>query len=163
MGNKLQRFLKNEIITGVVAYLKKQTQFTETSMTNVSGKKFTHTITGQAIGSTINYAVKFAYAGGLSVTNYFSYVVGDSCGILGVEEFSKTKEALYPNPVEAVLSLKLSEEKHTITLYDFSGKKLVEKSVGKISELEMSNYPSGNYMIKIENAKGTRSHKIIKN
>jgi beta-glucanase (GH16 family) len=147
--------------TGVVAYLWKQTPFTETAMTNISGKKFSHTITGQTIGSTINYAVKFAYAGGLVITKYYSYVVGDAC-TLGVEDFSKTKELFYPNPVENILNLKLSENKNTVTLFDFSGKKLLEKSVGTTSELEMRAYPSGNYMIKIENAKGTSSHKIQK-
>jgi hypothetical protein len=31
--------------------------------------------------ATISYACKFAYAGGLSVTKYFSYVVGHNCGV----------------------------------------------------------------------------------
>jgi len=146
---------------GVVAYLWKQTPFTETPMTNISGNKFSNTITGQTIGSTINYAVKFAYAGGLSVTKYYSYVVGDAC-TLGVEDFLTTKESFYPNPVENVLHLKLSENKNTITLYDFSGKKLIEKSVGITSELDFSSYTAGNYLIKIENSKGTITHKIVK-
>jgi len=146
---------------GVVAYLWKQTPFTETPMTNISGNKFSNTITGQTIGSTVNYAVKFAYAGGLSVTKYYSYVVGDAC-TLGVEDFLTTKESFYPNPVENVLHLKLSENKNTITLYDFSGKKLIEKSVGITSELDFSSYTAGNYLIKIENSKGTITHKIVK-
>ncbi len=147
--------------TGVVAYLWKQTPFTETAMTNTSGKIFTQTLTGQTLGSTINYAVKFAYAGGMSVTKYYSYVVGDAC-TLGLEDITKTKDWLYPNPVERILNLKLSENKNTITLFDISGKKLLEKLAGITSELDMSVYPSGNYLIKIENAKGTSSHKIVK-
>jgi hypothetical protein len=82
--------------TGVVAYLWKQTPFTETPMTNVSGKKFSSTITGQTAGSTINYAVKFAYAGGMSVTKYYSYVVGDACISLGVTDFLKPKNCFIP-------------------------------------------------------------------
>lgn len=148
--------------TGVVAYLWKQTPFGETPMTNVSGKKFTHTITGQTIGSTINYAVKFAYAGGLSVTKYYSYVVGDACTSLGVENFSTSQETAYPNPVETVLNLKLFEKKNTITLYDFSGKKVLQKNMKANSQIDMTSYPSGNYLIKIENSKGTSTHKFIK-
>ncbi|WP_439479797.1 family 16 glycosylhydrolase [Chryseobacterium aquaticum] len=148
--------------TGVVAYLWKQTPFGETPMTNVSGKKFTHTITGQTIGSTINYAVKFAYAGGLSVTKYYSYVVGDACTSLGVENFSTSQETVYPNPVETVLNLKLFEKKNTITLYDFSGKKVLQKDMKATSQIDMISYPSGNYLIKIENSKGTSTHKFIK-
>ncbi|WP_082171080.1 family 16 glycosylhydrolase [Chryseobacterium sp. Hurlbut01] len=148
--------------TGVVAYLWKQTPFGETPMTNVSGKKFTRTITGQTIGSTINYAVKFAYAGGLSVTKYYSYVVGDACTSLGVENFSTSQETVYPNPVETVLNLKLFEKKNTITLYDFSGKKVLQKDMKANSQIDMTSYPSGNYLIKIENSKGTSTHKFIK-
>ena len=65
---------------GVVAYLWKQTPFGETAMAKSTlGNIFTSTISGQTIGSTISYAVKFAYAGGMSVTKYFPYVVGSSC------------------------------------------------------------------------------------
>ncbi|OVE57731.1 family 16 glycosylhydrolase [Chryseobacterium mucoviscidosis] len=148
--------------TGVVAYLWKQTPFTETPMTNVSGKKFSGTITGQTAGSTINYAVKFAYAGGMSVTKYYSYVVGDACMSLGVADSFKAKELFYPNPVENVLSLKLPENKNTVTLYDFSGKKLFGKNVGTTLDLDFSSFLSGTYLIKIENQKGTNTYKIIK-
>ncbi|CAD7816379.1 Beta-glucanase [Chryseobacterium aquaeductus] len=147
--------------TGVVAYLWKQSPFTETSMTNVTGKIFSSTITGQTIGSTINYAVKFAYAGGLSVTKYYPYVVGNAC-VLGVDNFSASRESIYPNPVENILNLKLSENRNVITLYDFSGKKLLQKDIKANAEIDMSSYPSGNYLIKIENSKGLSSHKFIK-
>ncbi|WP_308003639.1 family 16 glycosylhydrolase [uncultured Chryseobacterium sp.] len=148
--------------TGVVAYLWKQTPFTETPMTNVSGKKFSSTITGQTAGSTINYAVKFAYAGGMSVTKYYSYVVGDACISLGVTDFLKVKELLYPNPVENILNLKLPENKNTVTLYDFSGKKLFEKNVGTTLELDFSSFTAGTYLIRIENSKAANTYKIVK-
>ncbi|WBX96063.1 family 16 glycosylhydrolase [Chryseobacterium gambrini] len=148
--------------TGVVAYLWKQTPFTETPMTNVSGKKFSSTITGQTAGSTINYAVKFAYAGGMSVTKYYSYVVGDACISLGVTDFFKAKELLYPNPVENILNLKLPENKNTVILYDFSGKKLFEKNVGETLELDFSSFTAGTYLIRIENSKGANTYKIVK-
>jgi beta-glucanase (GH16 family) len=148
--------------TGVVAYLWKQTPFTETPMTNVSGKKFSGTLTGQTAGSTINYAVKFAYAGGMSVTKYYSYVVGDTCISLGVTDFFKAKELLYPNPVENSLNLKLPENKNTVTLYDFSGKKLFEKNVGTTLDLDFSSFTAGTYLIRIENSKGANTYKIVK-
>ncbi|WP_336689873.1 MULTISPECIES: family 16 glycosylhydrolase [unclassified Chryseobacterium] len=148
--------------TGVVAYLWKQTPFTETPMTNVSGKKFSVTITGQTAGSTINYAVKFAYAGGMSVTKYYSYVVGDTCISLGVTDFLKAKELLYPNPVENSLNLRLPENKNTVTLYDFSGKKLFEKNVGTTLDLDFSSFTAGTYLIRIENSKGVNTYKIVK-
>jgi hypothetical protein len=60
---------------GLIAYLWRQSPFAETQMTNVSGRIFTHTLTGQTPGATLNYGVKFAYANGMSVTPYYQYVV----------------------------------------------------------------------------------------
>ncbi|MCW4469904.1 T9SS type A sorting domain-containing protein [Flavobacterium sp. MFBS3-15] len=64
---------------GVIAYLRTQTPFSETPMANAGGLTFTGTIPGQTPGTTIGIAVKFAYAGGLVVTQYVNYVVGENC------------------------------------------------------------------------------------
>ena len=130
-------------------------------MANVSGTIFTKTITGQTIGSTINYAVKFAYAGGLSVTKYFSYVVGNSC-TLGVGTSSESKQFFYPNPVENILHLQLLDDKNKIILTNVLGKKLVEEEVLSIHNLDMSGFEPGLYFLKVNNSKGTKNIKIIK-
>ncbi|MCU4162818.1 glycosyl hydrolase [Carboxylicivirga caseinilyticus] len=64
---------------GVVAYLWTQDPFSEKSMNHVEGKTFATVLTGQSPGSTIIVACKFAFAGGLAVTKYISYIVGDNC------------------------------------------------------------------------------------
>ena len=145
----------------VVAYLWKQSPFSESPMTNVSGKIFTKTITGQTNGSTINYAVKFAFAGGLSVTKYFSYVVGNSCS-LGVETSSEMKQFTYPNPVENILHLQLLDDQNQITLTNILGQKLMEAVVKSSHNLDMSNFKSGIYFLKVKNSNGTQNIKIIK-
>jgi len=65
---------------GVIAYLWKETPFSESQMTNTSGNIFSTTLSGQTTGATISYACKFAYTGGMSVTKYITYVVGSNCG-----------------------------------------------------------------------------------
>ena len=65
--------------SGVVAYLWRQSPFGEVQMDNVSGLTFSKTVTGLTPGSTVNYGCKFAFAGGLAVTKYFSYEVGEDC------------------------------------------------------------------------------------
>ncbi|MBX9808678.1 MAG: carbohydrate-binding protein, partial [Flavobacteriaceae bacterium] len=147
--------------TGVIAYLWKQTPFGETPMTNVSGKIFTKTITGQTLGTTISYAVKFAYAGGLSVTKYFSYVVGNTCQ-LGLENYSELKQSFYPNPVKNSLHLQLSADKNKISLTDMLGRKLLEDVVKASSSLEMSGFEKGIYILRVENAYGIQNMKILK-
>jgi beta-glucanase (GH16 family) len=147
--------------TGVVAYLWRQSPFAETQMSNVSGKIFTQTITGQAVGSTISYAVKFAFTGGMAVTKYFSYVVGSSCS-LGVETSSELKQFAYPNPVENSLQLQLIDDQNQITLTDILGRKILEDVVKSTHTIDMSSFKSGIYFLKINNSLGTENMKIIK-
>jgi len=64
---------------GLVAYVFNQSPFSETQMT-VTGNVATLDLTGLSTGDTISKAVKFAWAdGGLAITQYFSYTVGDDC------------------------------------------------------------------------------------
>ncbi|MFI0491630.1 family 16 glycosylhydrolase [Flavobacterium sp.] len=146
---------------GVVAYLWKQTPFTETAMSNVSGKIFTSTIAGQTIGSTISYAVKFAYSGGMSVTKYFTYVVGSNC-TLGIESPLDLKNVFYPNPVHNTLFLKLTDNKNRIVLTDVLGQKLIDYNVPSSYSLDMIPFKIGIYFLSIENTTGIQQFKIIK-
>ena len=146
---------------GVDGILWNQFPFGETGMTRVSGNKFTSTITGQTPGSTINYACKFAYAGGLSVTKYISYVVGSSCS-LGVETISDFPQAYYPNPVENKLNLILNDDQNQIRLIDILGKTLFENVVKGSYSIDMSTYKSGIYFLKIKNSQGLQNMKIVK-
>jgi endoglucanase Acf2 len=94
---------------GVIAYLWKETPFAESAMTNVSGKIFSTTISGQTPGATISYACKFAYTGGMTVTKYMTYVVGTNCGsttndIQAPTGFTATLGAVTGNSVELLLN-----------------------------------------------------------
>jgi beta-glucanase (GH16 family) len=146
---------------GVVAYLWKQSPFSETQMSNVSGNIFTKTITGQTIGSTINYACKFAFAGGLSVTKYFSYVVGSSCS-LGIDTVSSSNQFCYPNPFDNVLQLQLQDNQNQIIITDIQGRTIIEAEVKATSKIDMSAFKSGVYFLKIKNTFGIQDLKIIK-
>lgn len=74
---------------GVIAYIWKESPFSESQMTNTTGNEFTASLSNQSPESVISYACKFAFAGGMSVTKYFSYRVGSifcesECGAVGV-------------------------------------------------------------------------------
>lgn len=144
---------------GLVAFLSPSFA---TQMTNVSGQIFTQTISGQTPGSTINYAVKFAYAnGGIAVTKYIPYEVGSSCS-LGVETLSELNQFHYPNPVENKLYLQLLDDQNYIILTDVLGRTLFESVVNSNYILDMSDYTSGLYLLKVKNSKGIQESKIIK-
>ena len=71
-------FTEKENYEGLVAYLWNYTSgFAETAM-NVSGHTASITLTGQTPGATLDFACKFAFAGGMSVTKRFTYTVEDT-------------------------------------------------------------------------------------
>ena len=48
-------------------------------MSNVEGQRFRAVLAGQTDGESLSYACKFAFRGGLVVTEYLYYTVGDDC------------------------------------------------------------------------------------
>ena len=147
---------------GLVAYLWKESPFSETAMTNVSGQIFSKTITGQTPGGTISYGVKFAFAGGLNVTKYFSYVVGDACS-LGVVDFKALNINMYPNPVSDVLNISAAEAIQKVTVYNLLGQEVLSQSVNANSvSVGTSSIQSGVYVLTAEIGGKTASSKFVK-
>lgn len=61
--------------TGLVAFIQTYNpNFSEVAATNVSGKKFTKTFSGQILGDSFKVACKFAYTGSMVVTDRKSVV-----------------------------------------------------------------------------------------
>ena len=145
-----------------LAYLWRQTPFSETGPMTKTGNVVTSTINGQTLNSTISYGVKFIFVGGgAAVTKYFSYVVGNTCS-LGIENPLELKNVIYPNPVKNTLFLELTDPKNRIILTDIVGRKLFDKTVPANYSLDMSSYKAGLYFLKIENTTGVQEHKVIK-
>jgi hypothetical protein len=146
---------------GVVAFLRRQSPFTETQMTYVSGQTFTQTITGQAAGSTISYAVKFAYAGGLSVTKYFTYVVGTDCS-LGVISPVKSLDFSFQNPVDDYLTITSNVKVDKIEIYNLIGI-LVLNPAPNNHTIDISNLSKGVYLITVYSGTQKSVKKLIVN
>ena len=144
---------------GVVAYLWRQSPFGETQMTNVSGNTFTKTITGQTSGSTISYGVKFAYAGGLSVTNYYSYVVGSAC-TMGVATFSELNQISFPNPISDFIHITSEVVLDKIEIYNLVGN-LVLKTEAKSNTIDVTSLTSGVYLMTVYSGTEKVVKKII--
>jgi beta-glucanase (GH16 family) len=132
---------------GVVAFLWRQTPFTEYQMTNVSGNIYTYTITNQTVGSTISYATKFAYAGGLSVTSYFSYIVGDDCA-LSIDSSQELNLFSFLNPASDYIYLNQNVSIDKVEIYDSLGK-LVLVSSNPNDSISIKNLSKGIYSITV--------------
>ncbi|MFT3794876.1 family 16 glycosylhydrolase [Flavobacterium sp.] len=143
---------------GVVGILWRQNPFAEFAMDHVSGNRFTKTITGQTLGSTINYAVKFAYAGGLAVTQYFSYVVGNDC-MLGVEKTNALAGFTFQNPAHGMLRVYSESPIDSIAIYNLLGA-LVTSSTHS-NEIGLHHLSKGVYWITVYSGTQKSSKKLI--
>jgi beta-glucanase (GH16 family) len=146
---------------GVVAYLWKQSPFTETPMSNVSGNIFTHTIPGQTIGATINYAVKFAYANGMSVTRYISYVVGSNC-TMSQNDFMDFSDFYFTNPAHNYISIQSTSDIDKVEMYSLIGAKVISQTTNT-NEIEVSNLSKGVYLMVVYSGNKKGSKKVIIN
>ena len=131
-------------------------------MDNAGGKKFTKTVGGFTNGQTISYACKFAFAGGQSVTKYFSYTVGDTC-VLAIEDNTLAESVkFYPNPAYSVLNIYSPIIDLTqVKIYSLIGKKLFDSKTN-LNQIYVDDLSSGLYFIKISSEKGKFITKFIK-
>lgn len=146
---------------GVVAYLWKQAPFGETPMSNVSGREFAVTVDNLTPGTTVSYACKFAFAGGLAVTKYFDYVVGSDCE-LSVGNIAELNQRYYPNPITDTMYLELAGRENKVSLQTVLGATVFEDIIGEKGSIDMRFYTPGVYILKIENEYGIQSMKIVK-
>lgn len=144
---------------GLIAYLWRQSPFAETQMTNVSGRVFTHTLTGQTPGASINYAVKFAYAGGMSVTQYYQYVVGNNCN-LSLDDFSNDKNVILKNPARYVLTFDENIDIKNVKIFSLLGQIMLDIPQPK-SNLDISKLPNGVYVVLIQTDQQVYKEKLI--
>jgi len=144
---------------GVVAFLWKQSPFTETQMTNVSGNIFTKTITNQTIGATITYAVKFAYANGFSVTTYYNYVVGSNCA-LEVASIQDTVDFSFLNPVKEFVSINSESKIDKVEIYNMVGT-LVLETKEDTNKVDIKNLSQGIYLIAVYSDNKKSDKKMI--
>lgn len=144
---------------GVVAYLWKQSPFSEVQMTNVSGNTFTKTITGQTLGTTINYAVKFAYAGGLSVTRYVSYVVGSNCA-LGTVAQSQLEQFTFNNPANDFVIVNSEIDIDKVEIYSMFGN-LISSTTVDVDRIDIKNLSKGIYLLAVYSGENRSVKKLV--
>ena len=146
--------------SGVVAYLFRQTPFAETQMDAQGNNVFTKTVGGLTQGEEISYAVKFAFAGGLSVTKYFQYEVGTSCTLSFDVLNPDFAVVMYPNPTSGKFVIS-SNENVFVEVFDVLGKSII---ASPSNEIDLYGYQSGVYFIKVTSRSGTKQQilKLIK-
>jgi hypothetical protein len=86
---------------------------------------------------------------------------------LGVDDLEFSNYfSLYPNPVDDVLNITVKDtiEISSVRIYNILGQLvLVIPNAANTKTIDVSDFPSGNYFIKINTDKGTSNTKFIKN
>ncbi|NNC94591.1 MAG: T9SS type A sorting domain-containing protein [Chitinophagales bacterium] len=148
-------------------------------------------IRGQAIGGsvvTLNVpggSTNFLQATGLTPNTSYAWAVTNVCSTSPfiesqfsqsmINNFTTLPSAtskvasvsgelfIYPNPADNMLNiLNLEEGENDISLYDLSGKLIMEMTTEQSGiQMEITNVPAGIYQIVIENAKNVRTEKLI--
>ena len=145
--------------SGVVAYLRRESPFLETPMSG-SGNTFSITVNNFTVGETISYACKFAFAGGLAVTKYFSYQVGEDCALSYDPISPKNQVFIYPNPAEKEVFVSVSQGSiDRLELYTTNGVKIKEAIAD--DRLQVDELASGLYLIKVCREGQYSFHRII--
>ena len=148
---------------GVVAYLWKEAPFQETQMNLISGTTFEVTLAN--LNGTVSYGCKFAFAGGLAVTKYFSYDVGENCSTMSVNTVDQSLFKLYPNPTQDqwTITTTNSQEIISIQLYDYLGKNIMTlEPQSSEAVIYVNDMVSGLYFAQIKTAKGSKILKLLK-
>lgn len=127
------------------------------------------TDTYQTVPVQINLA---PYIGQANVKIRFRYIATDADavaiddiqivnGVMSTSELSLSKMSIYPNPTKGEINIKTDKKITSSSVYDFSGKILLENNSGK---MDISSYPKGTYLLKINFIDGSsKTEKIIKN
>ena len=148
---------------GVVAYLWKEAPFQETQMNLISGTTFEVTLPN--LNGTLSYGCKFAFAGGLAVTKYFSYDVSENCSTMSVNTVDQSLFKLYPNPTQDqwTITTTNNQEIISIQLYDYLGKNIMTlEPQSSEAVIYVNDMVSGLYFAQIKTAKGSKILKLLK-
>ncbi len=117
-------------------------------------------------GSTVYVYYTYSYPGQgekNTAQNKIVYKVG-SCKLLNIRDSQELQDIIaYPNPVKTTLHLTLTSGKNKVSIINSSGVRIKEGiHIGSDVSIDMSQYASGLYFIKIINQKEARILRVIK-
>ena len=116
------------------------------------------TTTAAVVGAT--YYVSQTVSGCTS-TSRLAIVANGPC--LGVKVFDESSFSFYPNPVTEMLNLKYSKDISEVKLINILGQELLAKTTfGTEVQVDMSNLPSGTYIVKIKSDDLEKTIKVVK-
>lgn len=92
-----------------------------------------------------------------------AFSIGAYNASLAAPSFDSSKFAAYPNPVKDVLNLSYTSNIDSVQVYNLLGQQVITKSVSQNeSSIDMSNLPSGTYLVKVIIEGNSKTIKVVK-
>ncbi|WP_299276092.1 T9SS type A sorting domain-containing protein [uncultured Psychroserpens sp.] len=113
-------------------------------------------------GTFVNVAPPYSFTGSAVDTGVTFWDT-----LLSVDDIETTSSfTVYPNPTNALLNIEItsSEAGLTYQVFDILGKQIISKNLEseRLSQIDVSNWNSGLYLIKISNGDKTETKRFIK-
>ena len=96
-------------------------------------------------------------------TTYYIDDVVTAFGLLSTEDFKADKFSVYPNPVKDFLNIETVNAVDQVVIYDVLGKVVLQENPSTISpRINMSNLPTGAYLVKVKIGNSSKTVKVLK-
>jgi hypothetical protein len=90
------------------------------------------------------------------------FVNGQVVASIGERTSAKPGVQLYPNPATNLINITV-EEASAIEVYNIEGKLMMQTNIEKQEIISCENWPIGIYFVKVSNAKGIETLKLVHN
>ena len=119
------------------------------------------TLTGRTAGEVIYIGVyRYSFAGS-GTDDTFQVSAYD--GSLATTSFDSANFAYYPNPVKNTLNLSYTQNISNVVVFNLLGQEVLSKVVNaNQSQIDMSNLPTGAYLVKITTDNQVKTIKVFK-
>ena len=140
---------------------------------NATDKRVAWSSSAPSIAS-VNNGVIFARAAGSAIITVTTNDGGKKANcsvtvspppITGIEDVETPLATVYPNPTDNAVTVEFEAEGvYIVTLADMTGKVLLRQTVNEQTvSMDLSNYPTGAYLLTIDDGKRQSTTRVIKN
>ncbi len=97
-----------------------------------------------------------------SLTELRVFGEGERDSTLNVNDVTLNQVLLFPNPAASIVTIKDAEQYDTISVFDQSGRRVIQKKINSTGTLNISELQSGIYYVQIEGNDKSYISKLIK-
>ena len=131
-------------------------------------------ISNENVATVDNYGTVTALSEGIATVTVVTYYGGKTliahCSVIVTQKSSSAEISevvianVYPNPTDGLINLYFETTgKHFVTISDITGKVLLRQTTNDQSvQLDIVNFPSGSYLLTIDDGKRQKTTKVIK-